>query len=428
MTSTDLPAFDPAAITPELVDGLDKAQLRAVLAHHQVPDQPKAATKGHLQTLARMALAAHAIPPALEAGPSGEPDRDAAAELETLVEAASSHVVPQASRWQLILQMAAVTAKSNLCPKDLKGKPNDVALIYLKANDIGVPLTAALEQLYVVHGKVGMESKMMRALVRRDGHSITTVESDRFHARVHGWRSDEPHDEDDGYFDLNDAVDQGLIQNWRMEGEGDDARIVVTPVQGKDQWKKDPKLMCVERATARLCRQLFSDCLAGVSYTPDELGFIDVDPADDDRPAGAPEQTISIDKQRSEIAQRIAELPDDLKAELREAWKRRNLPGPADLKPSAIRTAMNLLEPVEAKAFERRASAEANIDDAELVEDDDAEQTSETEQASPAPPAETDDLAREVCAGCHEPIGDDQATVYDDAEQPWHAECAPFVR
>ncbi len=42
--------------------------------------------------------------------------------------------------------------------------------------ELGLPPVQALTRLYVVKGKVGISATMMRALARRAGHRISTVE------------------------------------------------------------------------------------------------------------------------------------------------------------------------------------------------------------------------------------------------------------
>lgn len=418
-----LPEFDPAAVTEALIPSLSKDRLREVLIHYSVPEPAKSASLGDLQALALLALRAHA--PAEALPPAAEP----VAEAEvpgTALEPRAQSVVPSASRWQLIVTMAEYLSTSNLTPTALRGpgKVHDLGAVLLRANDLGIPLTAAMEQLYVVQGKVGMESKLMRALARRDGHHIwDDPKSNKYEAIVHGERADNG-DRATATFTLDDALDFGLIKSWRRND--DDTITVEADMTAKPMWKKDTANMLKNRATARLCRDLFSDCLAGVSYTPDELGYIDVDPADEVKPygrAGEDEPTMTLKQQQSEIARRIAELPEDIRIDMREnEWKRRRLPKPDDLSPATIRTALGIIEAAERKAQERHEAETAGIPDAEVVED-----ATSTGQERPPVDNGGQDQADEgpICTGCGEPITD--PPVFDNDDAPWHAECATFL-
>lgn len=443
--------FDPAAVTPEMCAGLSSARLRQVIEHHKLPQPPKSSRKDDLVKWARAAISAHAL--ASEPVAEPEPEQVSAPEPPgtdmELHEPKPSSVVPTASRWQLIVQMAEYLSTSNLTPDILRGpgKVHDLGSILLRANDLGIPLTAALEQLYVIKGKVGMESKLMRALARRDGHHISDdPASDKFCAIVHGVRADNG-DTATAYFDLDDAVDFGLIKGYTKH---DDGRITIEGDKDKPQWVKDTRNMLKQRATARLCRDLFSDCLAGVSYTPDELGYIEVE-ASEEGPgygkAGEPEPTMTVNQQRSEIARRIAELPEDLRKALAKDWSAKNLPRTAQLTPGAIRTALTLLEGFERTAHERDNSDD--IADAEIVDEEGVASTSTEGTDEPGPdagdggtaPAEgsplddVDAAASSVlpgaeasdgtlyCAGCGEQIDAAGVVAWDNDEQPFHPEC-----
>lgn len=344
-------------------------------------------------------------------------------------------VIPSENRWRQIVAISEYVNKSALVPDALRGKPRDVALVMLKANDLGIPLTMALDQLYVIHGRVGMESKLMRALVRRDGHSIQDdPASDKRCAIVHGKRADNG-DRGTGTFDLDDAVDFGLIKEWN-EKEG---RLTVTPVDGKPQYVKDTANMLKQRATARLCRDLFSDCLAGVTYTPEELGYVDAEEVGTS--SQQEEATITVDQQRSAIARRIADLPDAMRSALRDEWKRRKFPKVDVLRAGAqIRQALLMLEEAEALAADAEREADKDIAEAEVVGEETAQggegpgpregqagdgvgtpSPALTDAASPSPPG-----APTACAGCSEPFTAEAPPLYDDDGVAYHPSCMPF--
>jgi hypothetical protein len=90
----------------------------------------------------------------------------------------------------------------------------------------------------------------MVARVRQEGHSVTGEVTEGT-AIVRGKRKDNG-DEMTSTWTLAMADRAGLL--------------------GKGNWKKYPEAMLWARAASQLCRMLFSDCLAGATYTAEELG------------------------------------------------------------------------------------------------------------------------------------------------------------
>ena len=118
----------------------------------------------------------------------------------------------------------------------------------------------ALQKIHVVKGKPVMSAELMRALVRREGHKIRVQEASAEKCVVTGIRRDDPEFEQRSEFTIDDAKRAGLVK----QGSG---------------WDKYPKAMLEARATSQLCRSLFPDVLAGISYTPEDFDIIDVEPA-----------------------------------------------------------------------------------------------------------------------------------------------------
>lgn len=407
---------------------MTKDDLHAVLRVLGMP-APKSARKSDLITWAVNGLRLKAMvegAPAPAALPPA-PDPEAAAPPIPL-EATPDSIVPTPAKFQQIIALAEFFAKSNLTPDAIRGKPHDVGHILFKAHDLGVPLTMALDQMYVIKGRVGMESKLMRALIRRDGHNIKDLGCDGYRAQVWGRRVDNG-DEHVAEFTLDDALDQELIAGWE-EVEAGVFRTKPVMNNGKSvkpQWQRDTKNMLVERATARLARFLFSDCLAGVSYTPDELGYVEYDEAGPTfGRAGEAEPTMTIKQQRDDIARRINELPEDLRLDLRDNyWKQRNFPKPSDLPPAAISQVLRWLVDFEAKAAARE-QAEADVPEAEVIPDADGT-TPDADNADGPEEAEVVQAPTDapVCASCNLPIVD-EPPVYGDDNRPYHFEHSPF--
>ena len=68
-------------------------------------------------------------------------------------------------RWGL----AHALANSELCPKQFRGKANDIAIVLHQAEVLGCDGQSALANMHVVHGTAGYASKFMIALANRHG-------------------------------------------------------------------------------------------------------------------------------------------------------------------------------------------------------------------------------------------------------------------
>lgn len=167
-------------------------------------------------------------------------------EIERYTGESSLELAPRA--WSL----ANKVARTDFVPKDMRGKPEAVLACILTGHEAGVTPMQALQKIYIVNGKAGMESELMRALVQRAGHEIWIEETSSERCTVAARRTDDPEG-------------RTLRITWTM----DDARRA--GLVGKDVWKKYPADMLLARATSRICRILFPDVLAGLSHTKEEL-------------------------------------------------------------------------------------------------------------------------------------------------------------
>lgn len=224
---------------------------------------------------------------AMEAWATAEPE----ARRETL---------PQADAWARMTQIANRIARSPLIPPAIRNGPDpegNVLVILLAAHDLGLSATVAMQKIHVIEGKPSMSAELMRMLIRRDGHDIwSEVERDPQGRPTavtwFGVRHDHPERVHDGRFDLADAAAAELL--------------------AKAVWKKHPEDMLSARATSRLARKAFEDCLAGVSYTPEELGLI----VSETEPAPS-----ASDEERAALLAEIDRVGPEILAEVRQRWK-----------------------------------------------------------------------------------------------------------
>jgi hypothetical protein len=150
--------------------------------------------------------------------------------------------------------LAEGVAGTNFVPKALRGKTYEVAACILSGRELGVGPMEALQKIHVVDGKPTLSAELMRSLVLRAGHVIEFRTLTDSKVVIAGRRA---------------GSESWTEVTWTT---ADAARI---GVGGKDVWKKYPRQMLAARATSELCRLIFPDALAGLSYTPEEIEDLD---------------------------------------------------------------------------------------------------------------------------------------------------------
>lgn len=150
-----------------------------------------------------------------------------------------------------LVKYAQWMMEASLLPKHIR-TPQDVVLIVQFGYDYGMTPQQAIQNLYVVEGKVTMPANI--AIGRAMGHPaceyLMCVETTPTQATWEGKRKGYP-----APTRLTYTIEQAR-----------DAKLT-----GKQNWQKHPAEMLRARAGMQLVRVLFPDILAGI-YDPDELG------------------------------------------------------------------------------------------------------------------------------------------------------------
>lgn len=447
MTTAEAPPADRLMPSDAEIDAADRKRLAAVVESHGLP-VPAKATAAELRPWARAVVhgaraGAHEPEPEGEPEPGPEPeaaavepdvevpiDAHAVEEVETveLEPWRPREIIPDITVWERIQAMAEYLFKSSLRPATLKNV-HDVGLVLLAAYDLGIPSSFAMQKIHVQNGRMGMMGELMSALILRDGHSLRAdVANDHTVARVWGKR-----DGDDEWtwaeFTIEDATAAGLAYF------DDDGIVRARSADNKKlPWELYTSDMLYWRALARLARRHFSDCLGGISYTPDELGWaIDAEAGDEiesgPKPfgrAGEPEPTMTIGRQRSELQNRLGKLPEDLQADIKEKWVARRYPKVTELSAAAIRAVRGWLEAAEEIAEERESTE--HIPDATVVEEhtgeepdparsgtDGVEGSAAADRDAPEPSSVVEDRQE---AGEPGPLTGDDGAVQQPVEEP----------
>lgn len=161
--------------------------------------------------------------------------------------------VPQTDL-EMTWKLSQRIANTPFVPKGLQGKPESVLACVLYGAELGLGPMQSLNSIHVIEGRTAMSPELMRAMVARHGHRIDVIENSNTACEVKGIRSD---------------TGSSATVRWTME----DARMA--GLVGKNNWKTYPRAMLLARATSELCRIVFPDIIAGLSYTPEEIASIE---------------------------------------------------------------------------------------------------------------------------------------------------------
>lgn len=179
--------------------------------------------------------------------------------------------------------LAQRIARTEFVPSALRGKPEAVLACILAGNEVGVSPMQSLSKIHVIDGRPAMAAELMRAIVLREGHELWIEESTSTTCTVVGKRKDS---------------DRETRVTWTL----DDAQRA--GLKGRKNWQAYPGPMLLARATAGLCRAIFPDVLAGISYTVEELEDGDVleFPETIDAPATDEEPTPPADPTKAKAS------------------------------------------------------------------------------------------------------------------------------
>lgn len=255
-------------------------------------------------------------------------------------------LLPASDRWAQMERMADRLARSPLLPSHIRSGPDpagNMMVILLTAHDLGLSATVAMQKVHVIDGKPSMSAELMRMLIRRDSHDIWSETERDGEGRPSavtwfGIRKDQPERVHEGRFTMADAAEAKLDK--------------------KDNWVKYREDMLSARATSRLARKAFEDCLAGVSYTPEELNI--AEPLDE-----APQS--ASDEEQAALRDEIRQMAPEVQKVVAERWKEAAL---GSVKADARVRRLYAAE-VDAAWILLQAARDAAPEDAEIVREDD---------------------------------------------------------
>lgn len=156
--------------------------------------------------------------------------------------------------YEMMWKVSQRVTNTPFVPKALQGKPESVLACILYGAEMGIGPMQSLNSIHVIEGRASMSPELMRAMVARYGHRIDVIENSNEACEMKGIRKD---------------TESTATVRWTM-ADAKKAGLV-----GKTNWDKYPRAMLMARCTSELCRILFPDIIAGLSYTPEEVASIE---------------------------------------------------------------------------------------------------------------------------------------------------------
>lgn len=229
---------------------------------------------------------------------------------------------------------------------------------------LGLHPMAALQSIDVVEGRPTLSAKLMAALIRKHGHILNVVRTGSipggdYKVRVEGTRSDSG---ETAYseWDIPRAMRAGLVQSYQRNSQGQYEVRARSQNNGLKPWEAHAESMPWNRAISDVGRQLFSDVLFGL-YSTEELRDSAEELPEEDAPVepstdwAALIDAASTKEELTAIAARIKAASEG-----------------SDLLKLKYATKLGVLE------------TEANIEDAEEVNDDERSGDERTDAGSAA--------------------------------------------
>ena len=157
----------------------------------------------------------------------------------------------------------------------MRNKPAEVLAVVMYGAELGIGPMQSLQQVNFIEGKPSMAPELMRALIRKAGHKLNISQS-KTACVIVGERGDTG-EIGETEFTIEDAVDAELCS---IDANG---KVRARSSSGKAlPWEKYTRDMLLARATSRIARMMFSDVVAGMSYTPEEVESF-TERSDDDK-------------------------------------------------------------------------------------------------------------------------------------------------
>ena len=147
-------------------------------------------------------------------------------------------------------QVAERLSSSAFVPAQFKGKPVELTAAILSGLEVGLSPMAAMRSFDIIQGQAAPRAITLRAVVQSHGHEMVLLESTETRCKMKGRRK---------------GTEAWQTVTWTLD------RAKSLGLVGKDNWKKQPGVMLVARATSELARLIASDAILGIGYSAEEV-------------------------------------------------------------------------------------------------------------------------------------------------------------
>jgi len=158
------------------------------------------------------------------------------------------------------MEIAGVLAKSQLVPKDFRGKPEDILVAIMWGRELGIPPVRALNSIAVINGKPAVYGDELLALVKSH--------------KTFAGHQEYIENEDDPVKMKGVCILERVLKTGKIEktiSEFDVKRAKIAHLWGKPgPWQQYPDRMLVMRARGFCIRNAFPDVIKGI-ITVEEL-------------------------------------------------------------------------------------------------------------------------------------------------------------
>ncbi|MGV3282667.1 hypothetical protein [Corynebacterium sp. 11254D000AR] len=173
----------------------------------------------------------------------------AASTTETDGTRALQNLEAQAQAMGNAMKIAEAMCSTAMVPKQFQGKPADGAAAILYGAELGLNAIQSLQQIMVINGKPGIETRTAVALLKNQGYEIRTVESSDESVTVEGVGPRGEHE----------------VSTWDMK------RATTAGYTSNSLYKKIPAQMLYSKAAMEVARKIAPHVLSGIGYSTEEL-------------------------------------------------------------------------------------------------------------------------------------------------------------
>lgn len=206
---------------------------------------------------------------------------------ETAGTQALQNLESQAQAMGNAMKIAEAMCQTDMVPKQFRGKPADGAAAILLGAELGLNAIQSLQQVMVINGKPGIETRTAVALLKKHGYEIRTVETSDESVTVEGIGPRGEHE----------------TSTWTID------RAAQAGYTSNSLYKKIPQQMLYAKAAMEVSRKIAPHVLSGIAYSTEELKLepVRMEAKRVDSPRGADAVRAALDAKKQKAEQETKE-------------------------------------------------------------------------------------------------------------------------